>query len=321
MDLRHMRHFVAVAEELHFGRAARRLNMAQPPLSQSIRRLELEIGVDLFNRTRRSVELTPAGKIFLEEARRTIMQADLARKLAQRAANKALEVPVSFVGPALYQVLPKLVVEFRGIRPDAVVRLYERTSPDQIAGLAAGDFEVAFATLAIGDATGCETMVVEQAPFVAAVPADWPIARRESLTLAELAEQPFISASPEFRPLVLEQFDMFKSVGVMPQVVQETSQTYTSLSLVSASMGCCVVTATAALILPRNVVLLPIVDDVTYAYWQLLMVWRPQQLSPAAARFVEMAKAYVASHPHLVARQTPAEALASEALRAGGQAG
>ena len=311
MDLRHMRHFVAVAEELHFGNAARRLNMAQPPLSQSIRRLEVELGVDLFDRTRRSVELTDAGAVFLEEARRTLMQAELARKLAQRAANRALEVQVSFVGPALYRVLPSLLLEYRKVRPDANVRLFERASPDQIEGLAAGDFEVALTTAAIGEVPGCETLLVEQAPFVAAVPADWPIAGRDSISLAELAELPFIRTPSQYRSHSTETLAMFKSIGAMPPVVQEATQTNTTLSLVGASLGWSFVTATAAYIQPRNVRLLPLSDkNLPHAYWQLLMVWRPLQLSPAAARFVEVAQAYIHANPQLVTKRTPGDALA-----------
>jgi len=311
MELRHMRHFVAVAEELHFGRAARRLNMAQPPLSQSIRRLEIELGIDLFDRTRRSVELTNAGLTFLEEARRTLMQADLARKLAQRAATKVLEVQVSFVGPALYRTLPSLLVAYHKARPDAEVRLFERASPDQITGIAAGDFEIAFTTAAIGEASGCETFLVEQAPFVAAVPADWPIARQESVSLAELAEQPFIRTPSKYRTQSSEIFGMFKQLGVMPRVVQEATQTNTTLSLVGASLGCALITATAALMSPRNVRFLPIVEDVGYAQWQLLMVWQPQQIGPAAKEFVETVRTYVKDNPQFIARLTPAEALGS----------
>lgn len=317
MDLRHMRYFVAVAEELHFGRAARRLNMAQPPLSQAIRRLERELGFDLFDRTRRSVELTEAGAVFLVEARRALLQAELARKLAQRAANKTAEVPVSFIGPALYRILPRLLVDFRALRPDANVRLYERTSPEQIAGLGTGDFEVAFTTPAIGEAAGCETLLVEQAPFVAAVPADWSLAAQESVTVADLAAHPFIRTPTKYREHSSEIMAMFQGIGEMPHVVQEATQTNTTLSLVGASLGCSVVTATAALIQPRNVRLLPVVDEPALSYWQMLMVWRPQQLSRAAAQFVEMTQAYVAANPHLTAQLPPAQALASAHLHPG----
>lgn len=300
MDLRHMRHFVAVAEELHFGRAAKRLRMAQPPLSNSIKRLEGDLGLDLFNRSRRGVELTDAGHVFLDEARRTLMQADLARKLAQREAAKVPEVRVSFVGPALYRVLPDMLVQYRQKQKEVHVRLLERSSPQQIDGIMAGDFDVGFVTAGAALGTECETLLVERSAFVAAVPSSWSVGARGSITLRELAENPFISPPQHYAPLSGESSNMFKDVGVMPHVAQEATQTNTAISLVAAGLGCSLVMATAASTQPRGVRFLPIDDAPSSACWEMSMAWHPRRLDNIAAGFVAFAKTYVAAHPGLI---------------------
>lgn len=311
MDLRHMRHFIAVAEELHFGRAAQRLNIAQPPLSQSIQRLELDLGVQLFNRSRRGVEMTDAGRVLLEEARRTLMHAELARKMTQRAAEQIPEVRVAFVGPALYQVLPDMLLRFRAVAPDVEVRLFEQPSPDQIIGIEAGDFDIGFCTGATAKFAEGESMIVERAPFAAAVPADWPLAQRASVTLAELAEQPWIQSPSKYNAhAAAGTLSMFKNVGVVPKVVQEATQTNTTLSLVGAGLGCAMVTATAALAQPRNVRIMPISDATALAQWELVMVWHPRQMSIRARQFVEVAQRYVEDQPERIAVRSSLEALA-----------
>jgi DNA-binding transcriptional LysR family regulator len=293
MDLRHMRHFVAVAEELHFGRAALRLNIAQPPLSQSIRRLEADIGVELFDRSRRNVELTDAGRVFLAEARRTLKHAELARKMAQREAAKLPETRVSFVGPALYRVLPDLLVRHRAAAPQVDVRLYEAPSPAQVEGVLAGDFDVGFIVGGTELGGECEAMVMERAPLVAAVPASWALAAQNSISLARLAEQPFIRPPPKYGPQPSESLNLFKRVGLMPEVVQEARQTNTTLGLVGAGLGCSLVMATAALARPANVRLLPIDDLPSYRQWELQMVWNPAYTSRLTADFLAVARVYV----------------------------
>lgn len=309
MDLRHMRHFIAVAEELHFGRAARRLNLAQPPLSQSIQRLELDLGVQLLNRSRRGVEMTEAGRVFLEEARQTLRHADLARKMTQRAAQQVLEVRVAFVGPALYQVLPELLKRFRMSSPDVEVRLFEQSSPEQVVGIVAGDYDIGFCTGATAVTGVCESMVVERAPFAAAVPADWPLAQQDSITLGELAEQPWIQSPSKYKTAASESLAMFKRAGMMPKVVQEATQTNTTLNLVGAGLGCAMVTATAALIQPRNVRVLPIAhDDLPGVQWELLMLWHPQQIGAHAREFVDVGRHYAEGlELHAPARRSPSK--------------
>lgn len=294
-----MRHFVAVAEELHFGRAARRLSMAQPPLSQSIKRLETALNLELLDRSRHNVVLTEAGRVYLEEARRTLMQADLARKMAQRVALKQKEVRVAFIGPALYRVLPGLLVNFRAAYPDIHVRLFERSSPEQFPGMLARDFDVGFVTPFTTRPGGCDTLLVERTQIVAAVPADSPLARHSYIRLAQLAEQPFImppqrSAAPSLEPLTT-----FKALGLMPTITQEATQTNTTISLVGAGLGCSVVMATAALMQSRNVRYLPIRDEIAFPVWEMVMAWLPDQMTGPVTSFVRLAKRYVKENPHL----------------------
>lgn len=293
-----MRHFVAVAEELHFGRAARRLNMAQPPLSQSIRRLEVDLGFALFKRSRRGVDLTDAGQVFLDEARRTLRQADLARKLAERAAAAEPEVRVSFIGPALYRLLPELIVRYRVTSPHVHIRLFESPSPEQGLGVVAGDYDVGFVAGAdAARAQGCETLVVERAPVVAAVPADWPIGEGTTISLAELAEQPFIAPPKQYLAQTGGVLAMFKKLGVVPVIKQEAIQTNTVISLVGAGLGCSLVMATAALAHPPNVRFLPISDQLSAPDWELTMAWHPEHISGFGRDFVTFVAEYIATHP------------------------
>jgi DNA-binding transcriptional LysR family regulator len=174
-DLRHMRHFVAVAEELHFGRAAARLGMAQPPLSQSIRRLEGALGFPLLERTRRRVGLTPAGQVFLEEARSTLRRADEAVRIARRAASEDMaELTVTFVSAALYRTLPEVLRSHREGFPAAAIRLDERPTEAQLAGLQDGSVDIDFVTPPVAAGMGvslvpdgARTMRVDGVRFVA----------------------------------------------------------------------------------------------------------------------------------------------------------
>ncbi len=293
-----MRQFVAVAEELHFARAAKRLNMAQPPLSQAIRRLELSLGVDLFDRTKRSVELTAAGRIFLVEARRTVVQAEVARKMAQSASAEIPEVRISFIGPALYQLLPEILLHFRAAAPNIHPRLFEIPSPQQIDGILSGDFHVGFITHGLRN-SACENMVVERSRFVAAVPLKSELAERTSISLVELAEHPFI-LPPQKYTAQSDTLNLFKNVGAVPRIGQESSQTNTSLSLVAAGLGCSLVMATAALQHAGNVRFLHIEDELPHARWEMAMVWHPDHLSPPTRQFLDFVSRYLKDNPRLL---------------------
>jgi len=301
MDLRHMRHFVAVADELHFGRAALKLHMAQPPLSQSIRRLEDDLGVQLFKRSRLGVELTEAGQVFLGEARRTLLQAELARKIARRADSGTPDVRISFIDHALRYVVPPVIMKFREALPDVQIDLSEETPREQINSLLAGNRDVAFilaGVIPINDEF--EQLVVQRTRFVAAVPADWPLAKQDSITLRELSNQPFIRPPEKYLDRLPETLAIFQNVGVLPQVVQEVTQPSVALSLVGVGMGCALVSANALATPLHNVKFLRISDHPPNRHWELIMLWNPDRLNKPSAVFVQLAKDHVAANPQLV---------------------
>lgn len=300
MDLRHMRHFVAVAEELHFGRAAKRLNMAQPPLSQSIRRLEADLGVQLLKRSRRGVDLTDVGRVFLVQARRTLMQADLARKTAQRSDEKSPEVRISFMNAALYSILPQLVARFRRERPDVILRLHEQPSPDQVSGLFSGNFDLGIILPGTPQSENLERLVVERAAFMAVVPTSWPIAQREEISLRELAEQPFIRPPEHYGHRIPRAMSLFESIGVAPNVIQVATQMNTMMALVGAGIGCGIITATARFMHVEGAKLIRIADHPANSVWELHMVWNPDHLDPAAQDFLSMVRAHLAENPALL---------------------
>ena len=304
MDLRQMRQFVTVAEELHFGRAARRLNMAQPPLSQAIRRLESKLGVELFARSGRSVELTRAGRILLEQAQRTLMQAELTQKVIRREAENLSEVRVNFIGPALYRILPELLLAYRAVKPDVHVRLFESSSPEQISMMSSGDFDIGFVTAGFARDVS-DKLLVERVRFIAAVPASWPIAEQECVSLDELAEQPFILPPQRYAEQSSEIMATFKRAGAVPRVAQEATQTNTTVRLVGAGLGCSIVIATAKLMPTYNVRFLEIKDRAFPPFWEMYMIWNPEYLSPQAQDFVRFSRGFVAEHPELIDVDSP----------------
>jgi DNA-binding transcriptional LysR family regulator len=226
------------------------------------------------------------------------MQAEVARKMAQSAAAEMPEVRISFIGPALYQLLPDVLVDFHAAAPHVHARLFEVATPQQIEGVLCGDFDVGFITHGIRHA-GCESRLVERSSFVAAVPGNSKIAERKSISLAELAEQPFILPPRKYAEQS-ETLNLFKNVGVVPRVEQESSQTNTTLSLVSAGLGCSLVMATAALQSIRNVSFLQIEDDLTHARWEMAMAWHPDHLSAETKLFLECANRHLENNPRLL---------------------
>jgi len=302
MELRQLQYFVTLAEELHFGRAAQRLGMAQPPLSQSIQRIEAELGVKLLDRTRRGVWLTAPGRVLMEEARRTLMQAELAVTVTKRAAASDIaRIHIGLIGPALYRLVPNILVAHRGAYPEVEVRLSERSSPVQMEGIMRGDLDVGFLHPSSEVIEGGDQIIVERSRYLAAIPADWPIAACSAVSLKDIAELPFIIMDEAVSPSSFQQvISAFRNVGVMPDITQRTTLTNTTLSLVSASLGCALVAASAAHTQLRNVRFLPVTDIPNAMRWEMSMVWSPNHISIATRNFVELVKRFVLEHDDLL---------------------
>src|SRR6185503_16645682 len=190
MELRHLRYFIAVAEELHFGRAAERLFISQPPLSMQIQQLEREVGFALFFRTKRHVELSPAGRHFLDEARDIMSSLERATAAARRVARgEAGWLGIGFVGSATYEVLPVLLRQFRQEFPDVELVLRELASAPQPQAPKDGRIHVGLARPAI-DEPGIRCKPILRELLVAALPSNHPLTERERIGLSELAEEP-----------------------------------------------------------------------------------------------------------------------------------
>lgn len=259
LELRHLRYFVAVAEELHFGRAAERLNLAQPPLSQQIRRLEALVGCPLLLRTSRSVRLTPAGVAFLERARRTLqhVQEDVqeARSIGQGTRGV---LRLGFAGSVILTVLPHLLRSYRTQTPGVELRLNESFTAQVVAGLLNGDLDAGI----VRDADPTPGVSLEpmfSEAYVAVLPADHPAAGQASVPVTVLRGEPLIYYP---RTAGIRAFEKPLSVceahGFRPVVAQEASQWLTILRLVDAGLGVSLAPACVGQIAPPGVVCLPL---------------------------------------------------------------
>ncbi len=233
-----------MAEELHFGRAAVRLQMAQPPLSQQVRRLERELGVELFRRNRRHVELTPAGSALLPEARRTLAAAERATAVvAAVAAGSSGRLVLGFVGSLAHGVLPLLVRELRQRAPEIEIALREANTSQQIDLLRLGLLDAGLLRPPI-QAEGIEIEVVGHEPLLAVLPHDHPLAGAGSLRLEALRDEPFVLFPRAIGPGLYDQIlGLCRAAGFSPNVVYESSATATMVAMVEAGVGVSVLPA------------------------------------------------------------------------------
>jgi DNA-binding transcriptional LysR family regulator len=245
VELRQLRYFVAVAEELHFRRAAERLHISQPPLSQQIRALEDELGFALLIRTRRRVSLTPAGEAFLRDARALLGELDGAVATARRIdAGQTGRLRINFVGSALFSIVPGTVERFRRSRPAVELELRERPTADQLRAVRTGLADVGLVRPPIEDDGGLSVRTVLRERTVAALPAGHGLASLSRVPLRRLAAEPLVlfprDQAPGFHDLLI---DALAGVGSAPRVIQYAPEMLTIIGLVAAGTGVSLVPA------------------------------------------------------------------------------
>lgn len=243
ITLRRMEQFIAVAEELHFHRAAERLNMSQPPLTSAIQKLEDDLGVTLIERGNRVLGLTPAGEKFVSEARETLRQAEktIVSTLDVAEGRTGL-LRVGYVGSALYGRLPDIIREFRASHPKVRLELREATTAAQIAALRDETLDIAVLIPPFEKAEDIKQVNFDSDRLCMAIPKDHLLSKRSDLTLADLAAEPFILwPMPEGRSFHLQVIRLCAKAGFVPMITQEAHGMHAVLSLVSVGGGVSVV--------------------------------------------------------------------------------
>lgn len=291
VELRHLRYFVTVAEELHFSRAAEKLRMAQPPLSQQIRQLERTLGVRLFERDHHTVTLTNAGQVFLKDARAILEQMERAIvrvQDAQQGLTGHLEIGFIRGTSAVDAIIPDILQTYRQRFPDVQVRLREMLPQDQVQALQERKIKVGFLarTQELPGTLAAES--IQRIPFVAVFPEQHYLASQPAIALEDLANEPFIFCHRQASSFLYDR--IIQLCGFSPHIIQEISDLRMLLGLVAANMGISVVPASAATLRNRGVVYRPLAglaDDIAI---ETIMVWRQQDSSPVVQQFLTSAR-------------------------------
>lgn len=252
MELRHLRYFMTVAEELHFGRAAERLHVSQPPLSQQIRQLEAELGVELFQRNQRHVQLTRAGERYYHEVRVVFERLERASRLARDVADgQSGSLAVGFVASATYALLPLVYRRYRQEYPHVKLSLTELATAEQVVALRAGEIQLGIARPPIDDPT-LQVEILAQEPLMLVLPSAHPLATQDAIALPSLASQEFVLFPRRPRPGWIDVVRRAcEAAGFSPIVAQEVQELSSAVTLVAAGIGVAIVPASAqALSLP-----------------------------------------------------------------------
>jgi DNA-binding transcriptional LysR family regulator len=289
MELRHLRYFVAVGEDQHYGRASRRLGVAQPALSRQIQDLEREIGFKLFDRMPRGVKLSAAGELFLKDARRILQDVgDATTRAARLARGQSGTLRVGFAENVSWQgVVPESFRRFREHQPGADLQLQPAASLEQLEAIRSGRLDAGFVNFMPKADADLDQLAVGRQQVELALPKRHPLTRLKKLRLRDLTDAPFIwfprRASPAFYDRLMH--ECYRGGLKSPRIIQEGLNEATILSLVSTGLGVGWVLGSARWRCPQTVAVLPVVD--LNMPVSLALAWRRDNTSPLLARFID----------------------------------
>ena len=293
LELRHLRYFLAVAEELHFRRAAERLNIAQPALSRAVRQLEAELGVALLKRSSRQVALTAAGEAF-QSGCREVMNG-LARAVARTRKVETGEVghlAIGYTDFAISGALPQIIQRFRKENPEITVELDHGVTNQQLPALESGRLDFGFVTGPIFQ-RHFQGVVVDDDPFVVVLPRAHRLARQKEIALAELAEEPFVLGTPDTWTHYLDHlYRLCRSAGFEPRVVQSAFNSEGIFGLVASNMGVTIHTGSVRNYIRKDLLVRPLKGCERRV--PTVALWRREGVSHSGRKFIDFVRAYVA---------------------------
>jgi DNA-binding transcriptional LysR family regulator len=296
VEIRHLRYFLAIAEELNFSRAAEKLRIAQPPLSQQIKQLEHELGVQLIERETRPVRLTEAGKFFREQSQTLVSRFDeLIQQMQKMGRGETGTLAIAFVASATFEVLPVVLREFQKCFPDVQLDLFEMNTSEQKVALLERRINLGFVRPDLKD----DAIVVEkllEESIVLAVPSGHKYSNRQSINITDIAKDPLICfpclPEPSFGSFIL---GVCRAHGFEPIVVQHAGELQTALSLVAGGMGIALLPNSIRKIEREGVVYLPLNEPVPKT--TLSVAFRTDDTSPTLKSFLEILRpAFGAKH-------------------------
>ncbi|WP_414578747.1 LysR family transcriptional regulator [Anabaena sp. CCY 9402-a] len=288
MELRHLRYFIAVAEELHFSKAAERLHISQPPLSQQIQQLEVELGVKLFHRkTKRQVQLTEAGKVFLQEAYQLLAQLETAVALTQRAGRgKTGQIRIGFTSLVIYDLLPLILRQFREQFLEVELVLLELTTSQQEQALRDSRIDVGFAHPPLEDDT-LSYKCIHRETLMVALSSTHSLAQQEYISVRSLLNEPLIMFPRYLAPGLYDRImSLFQQGNFSPNISQEAIQMQTIIGLVSAGMGVAIAPSSLQNLQRSGVAYRPILDKVPVI--ETAVIWQQNSLTPILQNFLQI---------------------------------